>query len=279
MKVSLIVPTYNEKKDIENCILSLKNQSYKNTELIVIDDGSNDGTLNILKQFKRSDKNFHFARQNHKGAGAARNYGANLAKGEIFVFVDADMTFDRDFVLKLTDKIIKNEAKGTFSKEELVSNWDNVWARGWNLNEGWVDKKRHPIGYPDAQPVFRAILASEFKKVGGFTPGGYDDDWSLSKKLGYLAVNAPGAVFYHKNPSSLNEVFRHAKWVGKRNYKFGKIGAIYALFRSSLPVSLLAGMAKSLRYKYLFFLIFKIVYDLGIFLGILSFLLTGRKSK
>jgi hypothetical protein len=195
------------------------------------------------------------------------------------VFVDADMTFDKDFLSNLVKPIEKGLSKGTFSKEEYVSNWDNVWARCWNINEGWEPKQRHIANYPDYQPVFRAILKSEFDRVGGFTSGGYDDDWSLYKKLGYEAQNAPGALFYHKNPSSLGEVFRHAKWVGKREYKLGMIGDLVALVRSSLPVSLVVGLYKGIKSHDFRFLIFKLLYDFGIFIGILEYIFVRKASK
>src|SRR4030042_2819673 len=279
MKLSIIIPTYNGKGVLENCIESLGDQSYKDFEIIVVDDGSTDGTLEILGNLKKSLSNFEFTKQNHKGPGAARNLGASAAKGEILVFVDADMTFDVNFLERLTGPIIEGKTKGTFSKEEYVSNWENVWARCWNINEEWEERRRHPQNYPDYQPVFRAILKSEFDKVGGFTPGGYDDDWSLYGKLGYEAQNAPGAVFYHKNPSSPGEVFRHAKWVGKRKYKMGNMGYLVALVRSSLPVSAVPGFYKGIRNNYLIFVIFKIVYDFGVFVGVCDYLLTKKTSK
>ena len=213
------------------------------------------------------------------GAGAARNLGAGHAKGDILVFVDADMTFDDDFLAKLIAPIEKGEAKGTFARDEIVSNWGNVWARCWNINEGWEKKMRHPKNYPDHQPVFRAILKSEFKRVGGFTPGGYDDDWSLGKKLGYDAVAAAGAVFYHKNPSSLGEIFRHAQWVGKRKYKLGILGYFVALVRASLPASLIIGVFKALANATPRFVIFKIVYDFGILVGIVKYIFSKKGAK
>ena len=279
MKVSIIIPTYNEKDVLETCIESLGEQTLNDFEIIVVDDGSKDGTLEILKNLKRSLPNFKFIRQSHLGAGAARNIGVSLSKGEILVFVDADMTFDKDFLKNLVSPIMSGEAKGTFSKEEFVSNWNNIWARCWNVNEGWEEKSRHPRNYPDRQPVFRAILKSEFTKVGGFTPGGYDDDWSLNKKLGYEAVAASNAIFYHKNPANLIEVFQHAKWVGKRKYKLGFLGYLGGLVRASLPISLVVGLYKAIKNHLPTFIIFKIVYDFGIFVGILEFLITGRKSK
>jgi len=279
MKISVIIPIYNEKKVLEDCIESLGAQTLTDFEVIVVDDGSTDGTLEILKNLEKSLPNFKFITQNHLGAGAARNAGVKISKGEILVFVDADMTFDKDFLKNLVAQVTGNKTKGTFSKEEYVANWNNVWAKCWNINEGWEPKRRHPSNYPNHQPVFRAVLRSEFERVGGFTPGGYDDDWSLYKKLGYEAVNAPSAVFYHKNPSSLVEVFKHAKWVGKRKYKFGYFGEVIALLRSSLPVSVIVGIYKAIISENIAFPVFKIIYDFGVFIGILELIIIGKNSK
>lgn len=279
MRISVIIPTYNEHDVLGNCLESLEKESIKDFEVIVVDDGSNDGTRALIKRLIKNFRNLSLVESSHKGAGAARNLGAQKAKGRILVFVDADMTFDVDFLKNLIKPIESGRAKGVFSKEEYVANWSNVWSKCWNINEGWEEKRRHPKNFPDEQPVFRAILQSEFVKVGGFTPGGYDDDWSLSRKLGYKAVNAPGAIFYHKNPSRLSEIYNHAKWVGKRKYKLGLLGYFIALLRSSLPVSLIPGVTKSINNRRKEFIVFKVVYDFGIFVGVCEYLLTGRKSK
>lgn len=277
--ISVIIPTYNEKNVLENCIESLGGQTYKDFEIIVVDDGSTDETPPILKNLKKTIPNFKFIEEPHRGAGFARNAGSKIAKGKILVFVDADMTFDMDFLSKLVEPIEKGNSKGTWGREEFVSNWNNIWARCWNINEDWEPKRRHPKDYPDEQPVFRAILKSEFDKVNGFTPGGYMDDWSLSEKLGYPASNAPGAVFYHKNPSSLSEIYLHARWVAKRKYKLGVLGAVFALLRATLPISIIVGIYKSVLSRSPQFLIFKIDYDFGILVGIIQMIFGGRLSK
>ncbi len=280
MMVSVIIPAYNEREVLEKCIESLGAQTYLNFEIIVVDDGSTDTTSQMLRGASKTLPNFRFFGQDHKGAGAARNFGVEHARGDVLVFVDADMTFDKDFLKKLIEPIVRGEVKGTFSKEEYVSNWENVWARCWNINESWEPKRRHPKNYPDRQKVFRAVLKGEFKRVGGFDPGkGYMDDWSLGQKLKYDAVNAAGAVFYHRNPDNLTNVFVQAKWVAKRPYKLGGAGKIFALLRASLPESLWLGFWKSLFGGEPFFIIFKVVYDLGIFTGILENLVLGKMSK
>jgi glycosyltransferase involved in cell wall biosynthesis len=277
--ISVIIPTYNERGVLQDCLKSLENQNHRDFEIIMVDDGSTDATPKILRDAAKNLANFCFFEQDHGGAGAARNLGAKHARGNILVFVDADMTFDKGFLTNLTRPIAAGKVKGTFSKEEYVENWDNVWARCWNINEKWEPKRRHPKRYPDHQPVFRAILKEEFDRVGGFTPGGYDDDWSLGRKLGYDAVSAPGAVFYHKNPDDLGEIFEHAKWVSKRKYKLGIIGKIYNLIVYSLPDSVWKGFWGSVFKGEPLYLIFKIVYDLGIFIGILELIFFGKKVK
>ena len=276
--ISVIIPTYNEETVILDCLKSLSNQTYKDYEIIVVDDGSTDKTLDKLKNIK-------VLHQNHLGAGAARNLGAKQAKGDILVFVDADMTFDRHFLKMLVKPILAGKTKGTFSKDEYVSNWDKPLARCYSINEGWETefqlryKKRHPKNYPDTQKVFRAILKSEFDRVGGFTPGGYNDDWSLSEKLGYEADIAEKAIFFHKNPDNIKEIFKHAQWVGKRSYKLGAIGYMVALIRSSFPVSIIMGTLRSTYYMLPSFLIFKIVYDFGVFIGIFKYMFTNKGAK
>jgi biofilm PGA synthesis N-glycosyltransferase PgaC len=289
MKATVIIPTYNEEKVILECLLSLNKQTLKDFEVIVVDDGSSDNTVQLLEKFQTSNYKLQILRQNHQGPAMARNLGAKYAKGKILVFVDADMIFSRDFLQNLVKPIEQKQTTGTFSTEEYVSNWNNVWARCWNINSNLPEKRRLPLNYPDHQKVFRAILKSEFDKVNGFSKGGYTDDWTLSEKLGYEAVNAPDAIFYHKNPDTLKEVYKQAKWIGKREYKFGIIGTLFALLRSSFPISLITGLFKAkkefgipfhrdvLRYDQ--FIVFKLVYDFGIFVGILEMLITHKTAK
>src|SRR3989344_6288685 len=279
-KISVIIPTYNEENVIVECLESLNKQTYNNYEVIVVDDGSTDDTVKVVSHITNHQSLITLLKQKHKGPGSARNLGAKHAKGEVLVFVDSDMTFATDFLEKLVKPILEGKSKGTFSKEELVANPENIWSACWTINEGWEKGKRHPKNYPDKQKVFRALLKSEFFRVGGFTPSGeYTDGWSLSKKLGYLADNAISAKFYHKNPESLGEIFNQAKWIGKRRYKFGILGEFVALVSASLPISVLVGLVKSLINKRPQFFVFKIVYGSGIFVGSLTSLFGGKSAK
>ncbi len=278
MLISIIIPTYNEEKLIGRCLASLQKQlidSRDELEVIVIDDGSTDSTIDKIKHF-----NFvKLLHQSHLGTALARNQGAKLAKGEILVFVDADMEFDERFIKYLVKPIKLEVVKGTSSKEEFVANWNNSLARCWNWNQNLPAKRRHQSNEPDTGQDFRALLATEFHRVSGFDNIGYTDTWTLATKLGYQPQHAPDAIFYHHNPDTFGEVFHQAKWSSKRAYKLGSVGYLAALARVSVPVSLAIGLYKSLKHREPVFLPFKLTYDLGQAIGILEMVILSKKTK
>lgn len=283
MKVSVIIPVYNEERWIGSCLESLSKQTYKQLEIIVVDDGSNDKSKDKVQNAKieLKNKNLILLSQDHLGPGAARNHGASRAKGEILVFVDADMEFEGDFIEKLIEPILKGKASGTFSKEEYLLNRDNVWARCWNLNLGRRAEKMHPDNYPDTQHVFRAILKSSFGKVNGFdTKTGYTDDWSLANKLGLMAIKAPGAKFYHRNPETLMEVWEQARWYGKNEFLTGNyLRKLYNLIRYFPPASVFKGVIGIITYNETGFFIFKIIFDSAVFVSVLKSFFNEHKNK
>lgn len=88
--ISVIIPIYNSEKYLRECLSSVAGQTYRNLEIILIDDGSTDGSLEICKEFVESDLRFHIASQKNSGVAAARNLGLALATGEFVLFVDSD---------------------------------------------------------------------------------------------------------------------------------------------------------------------------------------------
>ncbi|RJR30278.1 glycosyltransferase family 2 protein [Candidatus Microgenomates bacterium] len=278
MNISVIIPSFNEENSIVACLESLSHQT-REFELIVVDDGSTDATLEKVKNANYKPQPI-ILRNRHEGPAAARNLGAQKASGEILVFVDSDMTFDEKFLELLVSPIEAGSTLGTFSKEEYVANWNNVWARCWNYNQGIKNSRRIPENYPDTAPVFRAIKADEFRKVKGFTSGvGWTDDWSLSEKLGVQST-ATKALCYHENPGTLTEVFTQAKWIGKNEFISGVfLKSLINLLRYSFPVSLVVGLGQSIRLQLPAFVLFKIVYDLGIVIGIIEVLFGNHRNK
>lgn len=101
VKVSVIVPVYNAEKYISKCFDSLVNQSLKDIEIIVIDDGSTDKTPEIIKDYASKDERIKIITQTNQKQGAARNRGLEIAQGEYVTFVDADDWIDGDYLEKM----------------------------------------------------------------------------------------------------------------------------------------------------------------------------------
>ena len=91
-KISLIIPVYNAEESIGRTLDSLFSQTYKNLEIICVDDGSRDNSLHLLNQIAEDNDNLHVIHQPNQGVSIARNTGLENASGDIIMFVDADDT-------------------------------------------------------------------------------------------------------------------------------------------------------------------------------------------
>lgn len=105
-KVSIIVPVYNTEKYLNKCIDSLINQTLKDIEIIIINDGSTDNSDNIIKSYK--DSRIKYISKSNEGIGKTRNIGIDLAKGEYLAFVDSDDYIANDFCEKMYNKAQKD---------------------------------------------------------------------------------------------------------------------------------------------------------------------------
>lgn len=137
--ISIIIPLYNKKDFIEHCICSIQMQTYTDWELLIIDDGSTDGSSEIVKTFLNDHRIKYFLKKNG-GVSSARNYGIKHAKGEWIIFIDADDYFLPNCLYMLSSVVTKyntkivcgnyfNEYKGKRKlalwgkKERIVSNY------------------------------------------------------------------------------------------------------------------------------------------------------------
>lgn len=105
--VSIIVPVYNSQKTIERCLTSILKQTYRNLEVIVVDDGSTDNSVQIINQYK-VDGRIHLISKKNGGASSARNTGLSLAKGDFIQFVDSDDYLSSNMTERLVTLITTN---------------------------------------------------------------------------------------------------------------------------------------------------------------------------
>lgn len=112
-KISIIIPVYNSEKYIEKCLNSIIHQTYKNLEIIVVNDGSSDNSLNIIKNYSKIDKRIKILNQKNEGVSSARNNALKIKTGEYVMFVDSD-----DWIELNTCEALINEIKKT--KSDIV---------------------------------------------------------------------------------------------------------------------------------------------------------------
>lgn len=152
--ISIIVPAFNAEKYIEKCLNSIVNQSYKELEIIVIDDGSHDSTADICRNFINCSKKFTLIEQNNMGTVAARKRGLEVASGELVGFVDADDWVEPDMYQELYDVWANNSFPDivtsgmVFEKNEDITNhFDGIDAGLYNrdyieniISKGFIKK-------------------------------------------------------------------------------------------------------------------------------------------
>lgn len=109
--ISIIVPVYNGEKFIADMLMSLKKQTYKHMEFIIVDDGSSDDTYNIVSRFAENDNRFKILQQENQGVSAARNNGMKHAQGTIIGFADADDICDDRQYEKMYAAMIAEDAE------------------------------------------------------------------------------------------------------------------------------------------------------------------------
>ena len=115
---SVIIPTYNRKEKLKEAIFSVINQSFSDIEIIVVDDGSQDETRELLVQLAKKYKNLSFYCQEHKGVSAARNLGVKKATADWICFLDSDDLWDKEKLFYQKEYIIENPEICIFQTKE-----------------------------------------------------------------------------------------------------------------------------------------------------------------
>jgi glycosyltransferase involved in cell wall biosynthesis len=221
----MIVNAYNEEKNLPSCIASLKDQSVKLFEIIVVDNGSTDRTAEVAK--KAGAKVFSIK---PRSRGLARDYGLRKAKGDIIAYLDSDMEINRDWA----KEILKKFDEGANFVVDRIHVWkpDNLYTKSLDIFYTFrIDNDYKPF----TAWAYRKDL---LKKIGGYGDVWLEDAELAQRifKAGYKIVLADKAIRYHKgSPRTFYDTI-------KRNYFFGFHDAksVYAKYPGTLPKKRLA---------------------------------------
>ena len=153
-KISVIVPVYNTEDYLERCIRSIMNQTYKNLEIIVVNDGSTDDSLNILESLREEDNRIIIINQENMGVSKARNKGLDYATGEFITFVDSDDFIEKDMYEIMINHLIEEDA-------DLCRIKAFIYNREGGIEE--ISKERNIFTYNNELEIMNVYLQNELK--------------------------------------------------------------------------------------------------------------------
>lgn len=119
MKFSIIIPVYNTEEYIKECLKSVKKQTFKNYEVIIVNDGSTDNSKETIEKLIKNNSNFNLYTKENEGLSSARNYGVKKAKGEYLIFLDSDDYIDTS-LLEVINNYIEENKKVELIRYEVI---------------------------------------------------------------------------------------------------------------------------------------------------------------
>ncbi|EAK0826039.1 glycosyltransferase family 2 protein [Campylobacter fetus] len=166
-KISVIIPCFNAEGFLKECLESLLNQSFKDIEVIAINDGSSDDTLDILNKFASIDSRITIIDQQNSGASAARNAGIKASNGKFIMFLDSDDFLSSNEILhKLYNIALNLDADLVFGDFNYYKNGEIRYQKNYICDEGIVDKEQFLFDYFTLNPsksTFPTVCAKIIK--------------------------------------------------------------------------------------------------------------------
>lgn len=148
-KISVIIPVYNVEKYIKKCLDSVVNQTLKNIEIIIVNDGSPDNSFKIIKEYMKKDKRIKYFEKKNGGQGSARNFAIGKAIGEYLMFVDSDDYIELDMFEKMYNYATKSKldivvCNGYLDVNGSIINFDNYDCNISNLQKRYIISQTGP---------------------------------------------------------------------------------------------------------------------------------------
>ncbi|MEV6366392.1 bifunctional polysaccharide deacetylase/glycosyltransferase family 2 protein [Micromonospora musae] len=246
--VSVIVPAYNEAANIAATVRSLMASDYPALEVIVVDDGSTDGTADIVERMRL--RGVRVIRQTNAGKPAALNTGIRAARAELLVLVDGDTVFQPDTVRRLVQGFV-DPTVGAISgntkvanRRRLLGRWQHLeYVIGFNLDRRMYDVLECMPTIPGAIGAFRREV---LRSVGGVPGDTLAEDTDLTMKVlraGWRVVYEESAIAWTEAPSTLRQLWRQRyRWcygtmqaMWKHRHALREPGAGGKLGRRGLP--------------------------------------------
>ncbi len=219
-KISILVPVHNGEKTIKECINSILKQAYKDYELIIVDNNSNDKTKEIIEDFKKNNKNIIYVFEKTTGRGKARNTGILKSKGKIIAMTDSDCIVPENWIEELTKPILREKENAVMGFEE--DSIDNYWTKSIQISNLDFINHHRKNDYVTCLDTKNFAIKSDIMKKMMFDENlGNLEDYELALRMrGKVKVKFLENVkvkHFHKNSFSkwVKLQFNRAYWNSK----------------------------------------------------------------
>ena len=223
--VSVVLPVYNSEKELSAALSELDRQSYQARELIIVDDGSTDGTMHRAKELSSGRSDVRVLTTEHRGPAHARNVGAEQARGAIVFFAESDCVYDPSYLEKSVSSLLSDSTAGAVCLTGAPLVTRPTMATRCIEIENKVQHRQLSEG--KASPFYAWVYRRDvFDALGGFDDKLFQaedkDLFSRLKKAGYKVAWVPGINWRHMRDQTTAELAR--KWFSR-----GKTRVLYAL--------------------------------------------------
>lgn len=235
--ISIIIPVYNREKYIEECIHSIQAQTYKNYEIILIDDGSTDSTLSICRSLAASEPAIRILESSHVGVSAARNIGLEAVQGDYIFFMDSDDIIHPKLLEALVTGLKETDA--SIAGTACVSIWEEYWPKAYEYIENSLEPSE--TTYQTFEQTLEAVFGDKKTPLGMI--GGVmmrQDIIGETRFRPDLYIGEDFFFIYENMIKGGSTVFLKQKWYFARNHAnntswdFGYSGFMNRLLRREL---------------------------------------------
>ena len=185
--ISVIVPVYNVEKYLEECLDSIKNQTFNDIEVILVNDGSTDNSKEICERYCSQDPRFHLINQENKGQSIARNRGVAESKGEFIVFIDSDDIVRVDLLDQLinymSDEIDIVECDKTEDIQYLNEKGKDIQVKEFDSNEALYKCFNHAVSWSPVAKLYRREIVEKIPFLENLI---YEDFYTGIVSLKYI---------------------------------------------------------------------------------------------
>ena len=213
--ISVIIPCFNVENYIEECLLSISNNTYKFLEIIAVDDGSSDHTKEIIEKLAVNDKRIHYIYQKNSGAATARNTGLSCCNGEFIAFIDSDDLVSRSYFEFLYNCLIKSNADfsccqfNRFYDENININesFDFNNFKLMNRNEYVTEETylKHILDNVTAK-LFRKEMFNEIRfRDGKFVEDAFFFNDLMKLKISKISYSVNKMYYYRRHDDSMSK--------------------------------------------------------------------------